>query len=127
VLAFAQLVLEYLYEVILRFSIRLNIKREHPASWNGLADNIKRRLDKVSPYIRFFMTEVASASGLQMGVISRALKNEIWMNNENALPTWSDLAKAYVFMSSEEMAAEIAEEKKSAKLREKPRSVKETC
>lgn len=127
VLTFALLVLEYLYEVILRFSIRLSIKRESPASWNELADNIKRRLDKVSPYMRSFMIEVASAGGLQMTVIFRALKNEIWMNDENALPTWSDLAKAYVFMSSEEMAAEIAEEKKSANLREKPRSVKETC
>jgi hypothetical protein len=122
VLFFAELVFEYLYEVILRFSIRLSLKRERPANWNELSDNIKRRLDKVSPYIRSMM-EVASVASPQMGVIYRALESEIWMNDQNALPTWSDLAKAYAFMSSEGKAAEIAKEKKSTKLREKPRSV----
>ncbi|KAE9364779.1 hypothetical protein N431DRAFT_497207 [Stipitochalara longipes BDJ] len=117
VVVFAQLVWEYLYEGILRVSIRLAIKRGRPTSWNGLPDNIKRRLDKISPYLRSFLQmEAFPSMGVlnQMGVISAALKNEIWMNDENALPTWSDLAKAYARISSEEHAAEIAAEKSTA-------------
>ena len=114
VLKFVQLVFGYLYEVILRLYIRLiikhfDIKGERLAKWSRIANNIGRGFDGVLPYNSYF---------------SRALKKEIWTNDKNVLPTWSDLAKAYAFMSSEEKAAEIAKEKMSAKLQEKPRSAK---
>jgi hypothetical protein len=121
VVFFAMLVVEYLYEAILRISIRLTIKRGVRTSWDELPDNIKRKLDKVSPYIRSYIMLYLSAVP-QMRVIVAALEGEIWMNDENALPTWSDLAKAYAFISSEKHAAEKVAEKDSTEVRENSRS-----
>lgn len=58
---FVILVVEYLYEAILRISIGLTIKRGVRISWDELPDNIKRKLDKVSPYIRSYIILYLSA------------------------------------------------------------------
>jgi hypothetical protein len=52
------------------------------------------------------------------------LEKEIWTNDENALPTLTDLLKAYAVISSEKHAVVIVAEKKSAELPEKLRSAK---
>jgi hypothetical protein len=67
---------------------------------------------------------LAGRNYLYTGFIFTALEKEISTNDENALPTLSDLLKAYAVISSEKNAVVIAAEKKSAELPEKLRSAK---
>jgi hypothetical protein len=130
VFIFAGMVYQYLRESIRRWIIRLAIIPKISTSWNDLPDKIKRKIstswnevpDKIKRMIIILL--LAGRNYLYTGFIFTALEKEISTNDENALPTLSDLLKAYAVISSEKNAVVIAAEKKSAELPEKLRSTK---